>query len=173
MAEERVWGCQKIAHAIHWDGNQVIGFVMKVILLEDVDRLGKAGDIKEVKVGYGLNFLLPEGLAELATPKTIKQAEKFIAKRAKELASVLTELKAKAAGIEGKKIVIKTKTEKGKLFGSVGREEIAAALTALGVVVDKKEVIIDKPIKEVGTFKCEAHFGHGIKAVYEVMIESE
>lgn len=146
---------------------------MKVILLQNVDGLGKAGDIKEVKTGYGLNFLLPEGFAELATPQTIKQAEKFIAKRAKELEAVIAGLKAKAAAVEGKKVAIKTKAENGKLFGSIGREEIAAALSAQGAETDAKSIVVPKPFKEVGSFAAEANFGHGVKASFEVSIEAE
>lgn len=146
---------------------------MKVILLQDVQKLGKAGDIKDVSNGYGFNFLLPEGLAELATPETIKQAERFIAKRAKELEAIAGDLKAKAAGIEGKKVIIRTKAENGKLFGSIGREEIAAALSAQGIETDKKAIAVAKPFKEVGNFPVEADFGHGVKVSFEVSIEAE
>jgi large subunit ribosomal protein L9 len=146
---------------------------MKVILLQYVDGLGKAGDIKEVKNGYGLNFLLPEGLAELATPQTIKQAEKFIAKRAKEFEALATDLKAAATALEGQRITIKTKAEGNKLFGSVGREEIAAALKVAGKSVEVKMIVLDKPIKEIGTFAGTVNFGHGIKAAFEVIVEAE
>lgn len=146
---------------------------MKVILLQDVDGLGKAGDIKEVKNGYGFNFLLPEGLAEFATPGSVRQAEKTIARRRSELQSMTEDFKAKAAGLTGKKVLIKTKSENGKLFGSVGREEIAAALSIMGIELDEKAILIDKPMKEIGTFPVEADFGHDAKASFEVTIESE
>jgi large subunit ribosomal protein L9 len=146
---------------------------MKVILLESVSGLGKAGDIKEVKSGYGLNYLLPEGLAELATPQTVKQAERFIAKRAAELEKVTAELRTMAQGVEGRQVKIKTKAENGKLFGSVGREEIAAALAAVGASVEAKMVIIDKPIKEIGTWAVAVDFGHGVKASCEAVVEAE
>ena len=146
---------------------------MKVILLESVNGLGKAGDIKEVKSGYGLNYLLPEGLAELATPQLVKQAERFIAKRALEMDKVTAELRTMAQGVEGRQVKIKTKAENGKLFGSVGREEIAAALAAVGAAVETKMVVIEKPIKEVGTFPVTVDFGHGVKASCEAVIEAE
>lgn len=146
---------------------------MKVILLEDVEKLGKAGDIKEVKSGYGFNFLLPAGLAEFATPESIRQSEKLIAKRRKETQVMTEDFKAKALELAGKKVIIKTKSEKGKLFGSVGREEIAAALSMMGVELDEKTLVIEKPFKELGTFPVEAHFGQGTRASFEVTIESE
>lgn len=146
---------------------------MKVILLADVKGLGKAGDIKEVKNGYGFNFLLPESLADLATPGALKQAEKFIAKR-KEVAALNSEKdKAEAALLAGKKVTIKSKAEGGKLFGSVGRTEVATALEAMGIKIEEKNIALDKALKEVGVFPVEAHFGHEVKAQFEVEIVSE
>lgn len=146
---------------------------MKVILLADVKGLGKAGDIKEVKSGYGFNYLLPEGLADLATPGAIKQAERFVAKRKEEIAKTTEENRALSASLSGKKVTIKSKAEKGKLFGSVGREEIAVALEAMDIKVSKEVIVLDKALKEVGEFPVSADFGHGVKAAFTVLIESE
>jgi len=146
---------------------------MKVILLQDVERFGKAGDVKEVRNGYGFNFLLPRGLAEFATPQAVKQVEKLIAKRRKDIEGTVADYKAKAAALEGKQALIKMKAEKGKLFGSVGQEEVAAALKETGVEVDAKIIVIEKPFKEIGTFSVEAHFGHGVKTTFTVVIEAE
>ncbi len=146
---------------------------MKVILLEDVRGLGKALDIKEVKDGYGFNYLLPEGLADLATPGALKQAERFVAKHKEEATQAVEESRATATALSGKKVVIKSKSEKGKLFGSVGREEVVAALEALGIKVDKHVLVLEKAFKEVGTFPLLADFGHGVKASFELVIEAE
>lgn len=146
---------------------------MKVILLADVKGLGKAGDIKEVKSGYGFNYLLPEGLADLATPGAIKKAERFVAKRKEEIAKTTEENRALSASLSGKKVTIKSKAEKGKLFGSVGREEIAVALEAMDIKVSKEVIVLDKALKEVGEFPVSADFGHGVKAAFTVLIESE
>ncbi len=146
---------------------------MKVILLADIQGLGKAGDIKEVKNGYGFNYLLPEGLADLATPGAVKQAERFVAKRKEEAAKTVAEYQALAASLSGKKVTIKSKAEKGKLFGSIGREEITTALEAMGVVIDKQALVLEKPLKEVGEFPLEAELGHGVKASFTVVIASE
>lgn len=146
---------------------------MKVILLEDVKGLGKALDIKEVKDGYGFNFLLPEGLADLATPGALKQAEKFVAKRQVEATKMAEESRVLANALSGKKVTIKSKAENGKLFGSVGKEEIVAALEALGVKVEKEVIVLEKALKEVGKYDLSADFGHGVKASFELVIESE
>lgn len=145
---------------------------MKVILLQEVKGLGKAGDIKEVRNGYGLNFLLPEGLAELATPSAVKQAERFIAKRSKELESIIADLKTRAMAIEGRTVAVKAKAEDGKLFGSVGREEIATALSVMNIDIDTKAIVIGKPFRETGVFAATADFGHGVQASFEVSVEA-
>jgi large subunit ribosomal protein L9 len=146
---------------------------MKVILLQDVENFGKAGEVKEVRSGYGFNFLLPQGLAEFATETAIKQSERSIATRRKEVEQVADSYKKQAAEITGKNVTIKTRAEKGKLFGSVGRDEVKTALKEAGVEVDAKIIVIEKPFKETGTFPVEAHFGHGVKASFQVTIEAE
>lgn len=145
---------------------------MKVILLTDVKGLGKALDIKEVKDGYGFNYLLPEGLADLATPGARKQAEHFVAKRKAEMTKEAEEFRTLANALSGKKVVIKSKAENGKLFGSVGREEIVTALFAMGMTIDKQVIVLDKSLKEVGEFALSADFGHGVKVSFELVIEA-
>ena len=146
---------------------------MKVILLADVKGLGKALDIKDVKDGYGFNYLLPEGLADLATPGAQKQAAAFVAKRKEELVKGAEENRAIADALSSKKVIIKSKAEKGKLFGSVGREEIAAALEAQGINLDKQTIVLEKAIKEVGVYPLSVDFGHDVKASFELTIEAE
>lgn len=145
---------------------------MKVILLEDVKGLGKALDVKEVKNGYGFNYLLPEGLADLATPGALKQAERFVAKRKAEAEKTSGEHRALAEMLSGKKVAIKSKAENGKLFGSVGREEIVTALEAMNIKVDKSVLVLDKAYKETGEFSLSADFGHGVKASFALVIEA-
>lgn len=146
---------------------------MKVILLADVKGLGKALDVKEVKNGYGFNYLLPEGLVDLATPGALKQAEMFVAKRREEASKATEESRVLANALSGKKVVLKSKAEKGKLFGSVGREEVVLALEAVGVKIDKQVIMLEKSLKEVGTFPLVADFGHGVKASFDLTIEAE
>ncbi|MEK7494824.1 MAG: 50S ribosomal protein L9 [Patescibacteria group bacterium] len=146
---------------------------MKVILLKDVANLGKAGEIKDVRTGYGLNFLLPEALAELATPSAIKQSEKVIKARAKEEEEVKASLVQAAAEIDKKEVVIKHKAKDGKLFGSVGKTEIKKALTEMNILVNDKTLQIAKPIKEIGSFVVSVDFGQGVKAEFTVTVQPE
>ena len=146
---------------------------MKVILLQEVKGLGKAGIVKEVRNGYGFNFLLPEGLAEMATKGALKRVEQILAKRTKGMEAVIADAKAQAALLDGKKVSIKTKAEDGKLFGSIGRDEIAAALNLITIELDADVLTIKKPFKKIGTFPVEADFGNDVKAVFQVTIEAE
>ncbi len=145
---------------------------MKVILLADVKGLGKAGDTKDVKNGYGFNYLIPESLADLATPGAVKQAARVIAKRKEIHTAVVESNKALAADLEGKAVLIKSKAENGKLFGSVGAEEVAMALQALGSTVDAKMIVLEKGLKETGAFPVVVDFGHGVKATIALTIEA-
>lgn len=146
---------------------------MKVILLQDVEKLGKAGTVKEVKDGFGFNFLLPEGLADIASPGNMKQAERFIARRAKLAAEEDKAGKAAAQLIAGRRLTIKAKATDGKLFGSVGRAEIVSALGTLGITVGEETILLDRPFKELGTFSVKADLGHGARASFVVIVESE
>lgn len=145
---------------------------MKVILLADVKGLGKAGDTKEVKNGYGFNYLIPESLADLATPGAVKQAARVIAKRKEIHTAAVESDKALALTLDGKAVLIKSKAKNGKLFGSVGAEEIAMALEALGSKVDHKMIVLEKGLKEIGTFPVVVDFGHGVKATLSLTIEA-
>ncbi|MGK2849004.1 MAG: 50S ribosomal protein L9 [Minisyncoccota bacterium] len=146
---------------------------MKVILLEDVQKLGRVGEVKEVKTGYGLNFLLPAGLAELATPHALRQVEQTLIRRRAEQQSRIAENKAKIDELSGKKVMIKAKGKNEKLFGSVGRQEIIEALMVLGVMVDGDALILEKPFKNTGVFAVPVDFGNGVRTSLEVSIETE
>ena len=128
---------------------------MKLILTADVDNLGAPGDTVEVKDGYGRNYLLPRGLAIVATRGAEKQVEGI--RRAQEARAVrgldhAKELKAAIEGIEGISLTVKTAGDSGKLFGSVTAADVAGAIKAAGgPVVDKRIVELPKAhIKAVG-----------------------
>lgn len=143
-----------------------------MILLEEVKGLGKAGDIKEVPNGYGLNFLLPKGLADLATPVVIKEAQKRIAKRVKEAESLVADLRMRATAVDGRTVSLSVKSENGKLFGSIGAEEIATALQSMNVDIEAKNIVLEHPLKKIGVFPVQANFGHDITARFEVSLET-
>ena len=125
---------------------------MEVILQKDVKGLGKKGEVVTVADGYGRNFLLPRGLAVLATAGNIKQAdlEKEAQKQKRE--RELKEAQEVAARIQGQKLQIATKVgESGKLFGSITSQEIADRLKRqYKVEIDKRKIDLEEPIKSVG-----------------------
>ncbi len=132
---------------------------MKVLLVNDVKSLGKKGDVVEVKNGFGLNFLLPEGLAVLATPAAIKGKEQLMKKfAAEESVQAEADLKAKEA-LTDKNITLTVQATDGKLFGSVSKKEIREAVAGLGVNITEENIALDKPIKEVGEHSVVLTFG--------------
>jgi large subunit ribosomal protein L9 len=129
---------------------------MKVLLLQDVFKLGRAGDIKKVADGYGRNYLIPQGLATLATPGALKQAE-HIKRIASERRAVLNqELGAVSERIEGLELFFPVKAgETGRLYGSVTTSMIAEAIQGqTGVEIDRKQVDT-QPVKLLGVHKAQ------------------
>lgn len=149
---------------------------MKLILTAAVDNLGAAGDIVDVKPGYGRNFLLPRGLAMLATPGAEKQIEAL--KRARQAKVVrdldhARELKGELEALEG--ITIKVKTSaKGKLFGSVMASDVVSAVSAAGgPKLDPSMVVIAKgQVKTIGTHTLTVDLATGVDAEITVEVES-
>jgi large subunit ribosomal protein L9 len=124
---------------------------MKVLLLKDVYKLGRAGDVKKVADGYGRNYLLPQGLALLATPGVLKQADRIRQKAGEERARLNQELGAVAERLTGLEIIFPVKAgETGRLYGSVTTAMMAEAIKeATGVMVDRRQ-IDSQPIKMLG-----------------------
>ena len=145
---------------------------MDVILLEQVENLGNIGDQVSVKSGYGRNFLLPKGKATLATPENIAVFEARRAELEAKQAEELSQVKARAAQIEGLSIEIKANVgEEGKLFGSVGTVDIADACSAIGVEVQRSEVRLpDGPLRETGEFTVEVHLHTDVNVTLNVKV---
>ena len=145
---------------------------MDVILLEQVENLGNIGDQVSVKSGYGRNFLLPKGKATLATPENIAVFEARRAELEAKQAEELSNVKARAAQIEGLSIEIKANVgEEGKLFGSVGTVDIADACSAIGVEVQRSEVRLpDGPLRETGEFTVEVHLHTDVNVILNVKV---
>lgn len=128
---------------------------MQVILLEKIVNLGNLGDLVNVKPGYARNFLVPQGLATVATEANIKMFEERRAELEKASADKLQAAKARATELEGKSIEITgLASDEGKLFGSVGVNEISEAFTAKGLELAKSEVQLPEgPLKLVGEYE--------------------
>jgi len=132
---------------------------MQVILLEKVENLGSLGDLVNVKSGYARNFLMPYGKAKVATPANLEEFEKMKAKFEKVEKQKLDAASARATSLTDKTITMEANAgSEGKLFGSIGPEDVAAAITASGTEVAKKEIRMpDGPLRNVGTFIIGVH----------------
>jgi len=148
---------------------------MKVLLIKDVKNLGKAGEIKEVKDGYGRNFLVAKGFAKVGTKEVIKEWEEEQKRIQEEQAAELKKLKDIEKNLKDKTVIVKRKLgANGSLFGSVTKEEIAKEILAqTGFDIDKKSVEIDKAIKATGNYEVSLKLGHGIHAKLNLAVDGE
>ena len=148
---------------------------MKVILKADVRGKGKKGQMIEVAEGYARNFLMPKGLAVLATAdavNTMRLQEKAKAKAEAEAKAAATELAAKLKGLQV--TVVSKGGEGGKLFGAVTGREISAALKEQhGVDIDSKKLVLDEPIKSFGSYQVKAKLGFEISGTVYVIVTEE
>ncbi|MBE2984213.1 50S ribosomal protein L9 [Campylobacter sp. RM9344] len=149
---------------------------MKVLLIKDVKGLGKAGEIKEVKDGYGNNFLIGKGFAKAATPDVLRQYEAAQKRKAEELKYELANLEKLKDELAKVTVVIKKQLgANGALFGSVSKEEIAEELEKTHhLIVDKKSIEIEKNhLKAVGIYNVQVKLGHAISADLKVDVQGE
>jgi len=139
---------------------------MEVILLESVENLGGIGDLVKVKPGYGRNFLLPQGKAALATKANMKAIEARRAELEKAAALEIKKAQERAKSLNGVELVIPANAgSEGKLFGSVGPIDIAEALAAIQVEVERSEIRMpDGPIGELGEFPIGIHLHSDVDA---------
>jgi large subunit ribosomal protein L9 len=144
---------------------------MKVILKEDVESLGRMGELVDVADGYARNFLVPRKKAAIATTKNVKALEhekRVIGDRMKK-EKLSAEEEAKKVGAISLTIPAQV-GEEGKLFGSVTSKDIAEAMAAQGVEIDKKNILLEKPIKELGVFHVPVKMGHDVTAQIKVEV---
>lgn len=148
---------------------------MKVILQKDIRGKGKKGQMIEVAEGYARNFLMPKGLAVLATAdavNTMRLQEKAKAKADAEAKAAATEIAEKLKGLQVK--VVSKGGEGGKLFGAVTGREISAALKEQhGVDIDSKKLVLDEPIKSFGSYQVKAKLGFEISGTVYVIVMEE
>jgi large subunit ribosomal protein L9 len=132
---------------------------MQIILLEKIDNVGNLGDLVDVKAGFARNFLLPQGKAERATKDNIEAFAQRRAELEKQQAETLAVAQGRAEKLNGLTVTVPSRAgTEGKLFGSVGTEEIRAAITDAGVEVEKKEIRMpDGPLRSVGEHPITLH----------------
>ena len=144
---------------------------MQVILTQDVEHLGDAGEVVSVKPGYGRNYLIPRGFALLATRGNIAQLEHHKRRIAKEQEALRSEREAMAKSIEGAAVSIARQVgEENKLFGSVASKDIVEALEAQNIKLDRKLIRLPEPLKEIGSHEVEVRFSADIKATLKVNV---
>ena len=148
---------------------------MEVILLEKVANLGNLGDRVTIKSGYGRNYLVPQGKAVAATAKKIAEFEARRAELEKAAAEKLLAAQSRAADLAKLTIVIAHKAgDEGRLFGSVGTQAIADAITAAGVAVAKHEVRLPEGvIRHVGSYDVDIHLHTDVNATLSIKIAAE
>ena len=148
---------------------------MEVILLEKVENLGSLGDRVHVKPGYGRNFLIPSGKATPATEEHIKAFEARRAELEKTAADALSEAEARRDKLGDMTITIKAKAgDEGKLFGSIGTADIAAAIVADGVEVERSEVRLPEgAFRQLGEYRVQIHLHTDVNTELTLVIEAE
>ncbi len=148
---------------------------MEILLKKNVANLGEAGDIVNVKAGYALNYLVPQGFAAVATASVKKQYEETVRQRAHKEAKLVAEAEALAAKISSSLIKITVKvSENGKIYGSVSPAQLAEALVAAGCEVDKKDItILADEVKTTGTYEASVKVYKNVKADFNFEVLAE
>ncbi len=147
---------------------------MKLILREDVENLGKGGEVVDVKPGYGRNYLLPRGLAVVANPKNVRELDhqKQIAQA--KAAKLKASAEAVAKRIAETPIALKRKVgEQDKLYGSVTAMDLAEALAARGLQLDRRAIDLKEPIKSIGDFEVPVKLHSEVVGKLKVKVEPE
>ena len=147
---------------------------MKVILVQDVEKLGEIGDIVDVADGYGRNFLIPQGLAMAATAKNARQLQHEQQLREHRIAQAKKVAEAFAGTLQGVSCQFTRKAgDEGKLFGSVTAIDIADKLKAAGHDVDRRSIQLDQPIKSLGEFTVPIRIRTDVSAMLKVTVAAE
>ncbi len=147
---------------------------MKVMLVKDVYKLGRAGDIKKVADGFGRNFLIPQGLAVLATAGALKQVERIRSQAQVRRTEANSELKDLAAQINGITVVFSAKAgETGKLYGSITTQDVATAVTEKSRYEVKKQQIDMQPIRNLGEFTAHVRLTMDLVPEVKIVVHRE
>lgn len=148
---------------------------MKVILIQDVNKVGKQGEIIEVKAGYAKNFLFKQNLAVEATNKNLRELNNKLAAIKKQSEDEIKAAKSLAKEIEEVQVEVKLKAGKGgKTFGSISTKEVADVLKAnFNIEVDKKKLQLDEPIKSLGTHTVNVKLHPEVNAQLKVKVREE
>ena len=145
---------------------------MEIILIKDVENLGYANDIVNVRPGYANNYLIPQGFAKAATASAKKVLAENLRQRAHKDAKILADAQALAATLENLNLTFAVKAEEGRIFGAITSADVAEALAAKGVEVDKKNITVEG-IKTVGEYKAAVKLHREVKAEVALTVTAE
>ena len=145
---------------------------MEVILIKDVENLGYANDIVNVRPGYANNYLIPQGLAKTATASAKKVLAENLRQRAHKDAKILADAQALAETIANLHLTITAKAEEEKIFGAITAADLAAALAEKGIEVDRKYITVDS-VKTLGEFVATAKLHREVKATIKLAVVAE
>lgn len=147
---------------------------MKVILLDDVPKVGRRGEVRDVSDGYARNFLLPQKLALGATAGNLRNLNVIKANQDSRAARLKAQAETQAQAIEVLAFSqARQASEEGRLFGSVGKNDVAAFLAERGVVVEKRRIVLDEPIKSVGEYLVPIRLHGDVTANLKVSVTRE
>ncbi len=148
---------------------------MKVLLVQDVEHLGKAGEIKDVSGGFGRNYLIPKGFAVLATKGQIKQAGERLAAQRRRAEAARRDAEALAAKLAGLTLTFTVKVgEQDRLYGSVTNADIAEKLhQEAGIELDRRKIGLEEPIKRTGEYEVPVDLMSGVRATIKVVVVGE
>ena len=147
---------------------------MKIILIKDVEKLGKKYEVKEVASGHARNYLIPKGLAIQASKKLLKWAETQRDIKEKKAEEKLKKVSDIVSEIDGLEIEIPVKIGKeDQLFEKVSQQKILESLKELGFKVKKSQIELEKPIEEIGEFPVKIKFDHNLEAEVKIIITEE
>lgn len=147
---------------------------VEVILRDDVPNLGKIGDVVRVRPGYARNFLLPRGLAIEASRKNLRVLEHQKRVIALKADSDRKEAEGRARKLEGLKLTVRARAgEEGRLFGSVTNLDLERLLHAQGIEVDRRRILLDEPIKQLGVYPVAVQMGRDVRATIHVTVEAD
>jgi large subunit ribosomal protein L9 len=144
---------------------------MNVILLQNVANLGQTGDTVKVKDGFGRNFLVPRGLAVIADERNSRRMAHLKRQAEAAAAKEISAANELAEKVNGTAVSIKREAgEEGKIFGSVTNRDIAEALAAEGVEIDRRSIIVPEPIRNIGVFNVDVKLHREIQATVKVYV---
>lgn len=147
---------------------------MEIVLIKNVPDLGVAGDVVRVKTGYARNFLLPRQLGVAATPANLRLVADVAQREAVKVDKIRVELEAEAAKLSKISVTQTVKVgEEDQVFGSVTTQQIAEQIAEQGFEVNRKDILLDEPLKALGQYEVPVKLGHGVTAAVTVWVVQE